>query len=77
MIVILFVFRNVLSLGKSKPWPEAMQAFTGSPNITTSSIKLYFEPLTNWLKLANEDASKIAGRNVVGWRDEAINWTDI
>ena len=54
-----------------------MQAFTGSPNITTSSIKLYFEPLTNWLKLANEEASNIAGRNVVGWKDEAINWTDI
>ena len=75
-LCITFYSRNVLSLGKSKPWPEAMADITGSPHISASSIKSYFEPLFDWLKMENEKASMAVDQNVVGWKGEKINWID-
>ena len=73
--VVMICFRNALSLGKSVPWPDAMQALTGTPNITAHAIKRYFEPLTDWLGTENEKASIEAGRNVIGWGNEKIKIT--
>ena len=52
-----------------------MQALTGTPNISANAIKTYFEPLTDWLKMENEKASRDAGRNVIGWGNDRIQMT--
>ena len=53
-----------------------MQKLTGSRDISATSIKSYFEPLIEWLKKENEEASRKAGRNVVGWQNERIKWSE-
>jgi peptidyl-dipeptidase A len=40
----------MLSLGASKPWPEAMQAIGGEPKGDASALLEYFAPLRGWLK---------------------------
>ena len=44
----------MLSLGSSRPWPEAMQVMTGQRDMDASAILEYFRPLTDWLKEQNE-----------------------
>merc|ERR1712087_892241 len=39
------LMRSALSLGKSRPWPETMEIFTGNSEMSTKSILNYFEPL--------------------------------
>ena len=39
----------MLSMGLSKPWPEAMEAMTGSREMDASAILDYFAPLKAWL----------------------------
>ena len=39
----------MLSLGMSKPWPEALEAMTGSRQMDASAIIDYFAPLKTWL----------------------------
>jgi len=40
---------NMLSLGKSKRWDEALEIMTGSKKMSAQPIKEYFEPLLKWL----------------------------
>ena len=54
----------MLSLGKSKPWPEVLKQYTGSEHISTEPIKEYFQPLFLWLR---EYRKKHA--YAVGWGD--------
>ena len=51
--------RAMLSLGASKPWPEAMQVLTGSPQADATAILDYFAPLAAWL--AKENAGQQCG----------------
>lgn len=44
----------MLKLGSSKPWPEAMQALTGQPNMDATAIIDYFQPLIEWLREQNK-----------------------
>ena len=44
----------MLTLGFSKPWPEAMYLLTGQKAMNASSLLRYFDPLYQWLKEANE-----------------------
>jgi peptidyl-dipeptidase A len=46
----------MLAMGASKPWPEALEAFTGSREISGEAINEYFAPLLAWLKEQNKDA---------------------
>ena len=39
----------MLTMGLSRPWPEALQALTGSPQMDASAILDYFAPLDKWL----------------------------
>jgi peptidyl-dipeptidase A len=43
----------MLALGASKPWPEALEAFTGERAIDGSAILAYYAPLSAWLKEQN------------------------
>ena len=44
----------MLALGASKPWPDALQAFTGSREMSGKAMIRYFAPLTKWLKTQNK-----------------------
>jgi peptidyl-dipeptidase A len=46
---------NMLEMGKSRPWQEAMTTLTGSPNMDASTIQAYFAPLKEWLDKQNEE----------------------
>ena len=39
----------VLSMGRSKPWPDALEALTGSRQMDATAILDYFAPLSTWL----------------------------
>jgi peptidyl-dipeptidase A len=43
----------MLELGASKPWPDALEAFTGTRQMDGSAIVAYFAPLMAYLKDAN------------------------
>jgi peptidyl-dipeptidase A len=50
----------LLEMGRSRPWPEALEALTGSPEMDATAILDYFAPLQAWLDEQN------AGRSC-GW----------
>jgi peptidyl-dipeptidase A len=39
----------MLAMGMSKPWPDALEALTGSRQMDATAILDYFEPLSTWL----------------------------
>ncbi len=51
---------EMLAMGESKPWPEALQALTGKREMDATAILDYFAPLKKWLDEQN------AGQ-LVGW----------
>ena len=46
-------FNAMLEMGVSKPWPDALQAFTGSREMSGKSMVAYFKPLMTWLQTQN------------------------
>jgi peptidyl-dipeptidase A len=44
----------MLSMGQSKPWPDALQVFTGSREISGQALVDYFAPLKVWLDKQNK-----------------------
>jgi peptidyl-dipeptidase A len=46
-------FANMLAMGSSKPWPDALQAVTGKREFDATAILDYFGPLHAWLKEQN------------------------
>jgi peptidyl-dipeptidase A len=47
----------MLEMGRSRPWPEALEALTGSPELDATSILDYFAPLQEWLDEQNQGRS--------------------
>ncbi|WP_265529777.1 M2 family metallopeptidase [Sphingomicrobium marinum] len=45
---------NMLEMGASKPWPDALEAFTGTREMSADAMVEYFAPLQAWLKEQNE-----------------------
>jgi peptidyl-dipeptidase A len=43
----------MLEMGASKPWPEALEAFTGSREMSGEAMIEYFRPLMSWLQEQN------------------------
>ena len=43
----------MLAMGQSKPWPDALQAFTGSREMSGRAMIAYFAPLKAWLDEQN------------------------
>jgi peptidyl-dipeptidase A len=48
----------MLEMGASKPWPDALQAFTGSREMSGKAMLEYFKPLMDWLKQQNKGQKK-------------------
>jgi peptidyl-dipeptidase A len=45
---------KMLEMGASKPWPDALQAFTGTREISGKPMMEYFAPLKKWLDQQNK-----------------------
>ena len=54
--------RNMLALGASQPWPDALDAITGQRTMDADPMVEYFTPLMNYLEKQN------SGRSC-GWTD--------
>ena len=44
----------MLKMGASKPWPDALEAFTGSREMDGTAMIAYFQPLMVWLQDQNK-----------------------
>lgn len=53
-------YQDMLALGISKPWPEALEILTGKREMDATAILDYFAPLKKWLDEQNAGAA-------VGW----------
>ncbi|XP_059823680.1 angiotensin-converting enzyme 2 isoform X1 [Hypanus sabinus] len=58
---------NMLKLGSSKPWTEALWQVTGQTRMNATPLLNYFEPLYTWLKKDNQNNARF-----VGWD---TNWS--
>jgi peptidyl-dipeptidase A len=47
-------FNDMLKMGQSRPWPEALQTFTGKREMDGGAIIAYFKPLMSWLQDQNK-----------------------
>jgi len=45
---------KMLSLGASRPWPDALEAMTGQRQMDGGALLEYFQPLRAWLAQANQ-----------------------
>jgi peptidyl-dipeptidase A len=43
----------MLAMGRSRPWPEALEVFTGSREMNGAAVVAYFAPLMSWLQEQN------------------------
>ncbi len=48
---------QMLAMGLSQPWPDALEAFTGTREISAEPMVEYFEPLLGWLREQNSGRS--------------------
>ena len=53
---------KMLTMGQSKPWPEALEALTREKQMDASALADYFAPLKTWLDEQNK-----ANHYAVGW----------
>lgn len=47
-------FQQMLTMGTSKPWPEALKAVTGEDRMDATAMLEYFAPLKAWLDAQNK-----------------------
>jgi peptidyl-dipeptidase A len=45
----------MLEMGMSRPWPDALEAFTGSREMDASAVVEYYAPLMEWLQEQNRN----------------------
>lgn len=48
-------FNAMMEMGASKPWPDALEAFTGTRDMDATAILDYFAPLMTFLEEENKD----------------------
>ncbi|XP_021364030.1 angiotensin-converting enzyme-like [Mizuhopecten yessoensis] len=54
---------DMLAMGSSQPWQEAMEKITGQREMNAEPLMEYFKPLTDWLREQNQN-------DTIGWTDE-------
>lgn len=54
-------FRNMLQLGSSRPWPDALEVLTGQRTMDASGLLEYFKPLQSWLEDYNRKNNVFIG----------------
>ncbi|XP_061711504.1 angiotensin-converting enzyme-like isoform X2 [Cydia pomonella] len=60
---------NMLKMGSSHPWPDAMEALTGQREMKADGLLEYFKPLHEWLQKENERTGEY-----VGWESSKIQY---
>lgn len=55
------VLKEMMQLGASKPWPEAMEVITGQRRIDAGPALEYFKPLFEWLVRFNKENDVFVG----------------
>lgn len=60
---------NMLKLGSSKPWPDAMEILTGQRKMDGTALLQFFQPLYDWLKAQNEKTGE-----KIGWEPSKRNF---
>jgi peptidyl-dipeptidase A len=58
-------FNAMMEMGASKPWPDALESFTGTREMDGSAIVEYFDPLMTYLKEETKDQT-------CGWDAPAV-----
>ena len=56
----------MLKMGRSKPWPQALEKLTGSQEVDVGALAEYFQPLRDWLV---KQRKKI-GYAALGWEED-------
>jgi peptidyl-dipeptidase A len=51
--------KQMLAMGLSKPWPEALKTMTGEDKMDATAIIDYFAPLKTWLDAENQKAAAL------------------
>ncbi|XP_067100399.1 angiotensin-converting enzyme [Osmerus mordax] len=59
---------DVMKLGFSKPWPDAMAMITGQPHMSALPLVEYFKPLTDWLEKENNNNGEVRGWPEYDWK---------
>ena len=59
---ILIHISDMMKLGSSLPWPDALEAITGSRRMSAEPLVEYFAPLLRWLKKENRGQP-------IGWNE--------
>ncbi len=52
---------EMMKVGLSRPWPEALEAITGGAEMDAGAIVEYFAPLSEWLKTENKTRGYTCG----------------
>uniref|UniRef100_A0A6Q2XA23 Angiotensin-converting enzyme n=1 Tax=Esox lucius TaxID=8010 RepID=A0A6Q2XA23_ESOLU len=65
---------DVMKLGFSKPWPEAMAMITGEPVMSAKPLVEYFKPLTDWLEAENNKNGEVRGWPEYDWKPCCFHW---
>ena len=50
-------FNAMLEMGAEKPWPDALEVFTGERDMSGGAVVEYFAPLMAWLEDQNAQRS--------------------
>lgn len=59
-------FNKMMEMGASRPWPEALAAFTGTREMDGRAMIAYFQPLMGWLQAQNKGKP-------CGWQQSATS----
>uniref|UniRef100_A0AAX7W1A7 Angiotensin-converting enzyme n=1 Tax=Astatotilapia calliptera TaxID=8154 RepID=A0AAX7W1A7_ASTCA len=59
---------DVMKLGFSKPWPEAMAMTTGESKMSAQPLMEYFQPLIEWLEKENSKNNDVRGWPDYDWK---------
>ncbi|XP_053603621.1 angiotensin-converting enzyme-like isoform X1 [Plodia interpunctella] len=60
---------NMLKMGSSKPWPDAMEALTGQREMKADGLLEYFRPLHDWLTAENQRTGEY-----IGWESSNMQY---
>lgn len=71
------VCSDVMQLGFSKPWPEAMTMITGQPKMSAQPLMEYFKPLIEWLEAENNKNNEIRGWPEYDWKPSEPSTSNI
>ncbi|CAK6964092.1 angiotensin-converting enzyme [Scomber scombrus] len=67
---------DVMKLGFSKPWPEALTMITGEPKMSAQPLMEYFQPLIEWLEKENNKNNEVRGWPDYDWKPVQVEIED-